>query len=62
MGNAWKDGDSSDSPAGESMRLPNEGRDGKAKMTGKAGDRFRFALAIHNEKRGNEMRGGDIVF
>jgi hypothetical protein len=44
------------------MRFPNEGRDGKAEMTRKTGDGFRFSLTIHNEKRGNEMGGGNIVF
>jgi hypothetical protein len=44
------------------MRLPNEGRDGKAEMTGKTVNRLWLTLTIYNEKRGNEMGGGDIVF
>ena len=56
MGNAWEDGDSPDTATSESVYLPNEGGDGKAEMTGKAGDRLWLALAIYNEKRGDKMR------
>jgi hypothetical protein len=54
--NGWEDGDSPDTATSESLYLPNEGGDGKAEMTGKAGDRLRLALAIYNEKRGYKMR------
>ena len=56
MRNAWEDGDSADAAAGESLRLSDKGGDRKTKMTGKAGDRLRLALAIYNEKRGDKMR------
>ena len=56
MGTGWEDGDSPDTATSESVYLPNEGGDGKAEMTGKAGDGLRLALTIYNEKRGDEMR------
>ena len=57
MGNAWEDGDSPDTATSESVYLPNEGRNGKSEMTRKARNRLRLTMAIHNEKRSDEMRG-----
>jgi hypothetical protein len=56
LGDRWEDGDSPDTATTESLCLSNEGGDGKAEMTGKAGDGLRLALAIYNEKRGDKMR------
>ena len=56
MGNAWKDGDSPDTATSKSVYLLNEAGDGKAEMTGKAGDGLRLTLSIQNEKRGDKMR------
>ena len=62
MGDTWEDGDSSNASASEPLYLPNEGRNGKAEMAGKAGNGLRLAMTIYNEKRGDEMRRRDNSF
>jgi hypothetical protein len=60
LGDAWEDGNSPNAATSESACLPNEGRNRKTKMPRKAGDGLWITLTLHNEERGDEMRGGDF--
>ena len=62
MRNAWENGDSPNTSTSEPLYLPNEGRNGKSEMAGKAGNGLRLAMTIYNEKRGDEMRRRDNSF